>query len=142
MSALAWWIVLVPALLAAAIDVRSRRIPNVIVGPALLVVLALSLWHGTAVPAVIGMVVAGLIGIAARIAARGGFGAGDVKLLAYGGAVVGIGGVGSLLLGTALGGGALGVAYLARSGRGADVPYGVAITFGLALALLSTHTRG
>lgn len=142
MSTLAWWIVLVPALLAAAIDLRSRRIPNVIVGPALLVVLALSLWQGVAVAAVIGMIVAGLVGVALRIAARGGFGAGDVKLLAYSGAAVGIGGVGSLLLGTALGGGALGVAYLVRSGRGAAVPYGVAITLGLALALATSPTRG
>lgn len=132
---LAWWSVLVPALLAALVDVRSRRIPNGIVLPSLAVVLAASWSRDAGWSAVAGMAVAATAGVVARLAAGGGFGAGDVKLLAYSGAAAGFAGVGSLLLGTAIGGGALGLAYLVRAGRGATVPYGVAITLGLAVAL-------
>ncbi len=135
MTALPWWLVLVPAVLAALIDVRSRRIPNAIVIPSLAVVLVLSWLQGAGWAAVVGMVVAATPGVGARVAAGGGFGAGDVKLLAYGGAAVGLAGAGPLLFGTAVGGGALGLAYLVRSGRRTSVPYGVAITLGLALAL-------
>jgi len=112
-----------------------RRIPNAIVIPSIVAVLLLSWLQGGGWTAVAGMFVAAAAGVVARVAASGGFGAGDVKLLAYGGAVVGLAGVGSLLLGTAISGGALGIAYLMRAGRGATVPYGVAITLGLGLAL-------
>jgi Flp pilus assembly protein protease CpaA len=131
------WLLLGPAVAAALVDVRSRRIPNRLVVPALGAALLLALWQGGIVPALAGMVVGAGTGIGARVVARGGFGMGDVKLLAYGGAAVGLGGVWTLLLGTAMGGGALGLAYLARSGRAATVPYGVAIALGLALALLA-----
>ena len=93
--------------------------------------------RGVPGPALAGMLVAAGAGLAARAGARGAFGAGDVKLLAYGGAAVGFGGTGSLLLGTAAGGGLLGLGYLIARGRRASVPYGVAITFGLAAALVT-----
>lgn len=138
MTISAWWLVLIPAVLGALVDIRSRRIPNAIVIPSLILVLDLSWWQGAGWPALAGMAIAAAAGIGVRAAAGGNFGAGDVKLLAYGGAAVGLAGVGALLLGTAIGGGALGLAYLARSGRRATVPYGVAITAGLALALTAT----
>lgn len=130
-----WWLLLVPAVLGALTDVRSRRIPNMIVLPSLAAVLVFSWSLGSGWTTMAGMSVAMVVGIGARIAAGGGFGAGDVKLLAYGGAAVGLAGVGSLLLGTAISGGALGLGYLACSRRRTTVPYGVAITVGLALAL-------
>lgn len=130
-----WWLLLVPAVLGALTDVRSRRIPNMIVLPSLAAVLVFSWSLGSGWTTMAGMSVAMVVGIGARIAAGGGFGAGDVKLLAYGGAAVGLAGVGSLLLGTAISGGALGLGYLACSRRRTTVPYGVAITVGLVLAL-------
>ncbi len=131
----AWWLLLIPAVLGAFVDLRVRRIPNAIVIPSIVVVLLLSWLQGAGWAAAAGMSVAAVAGIVARVAAGGGFGAGDVKLLASGGAVVGLAGVRSLLLGTAIGGGALGLAYLVRAGRGASVPYGVAITLGMGMAL-------
>lgn len=133
----AWWLLLVPALIAAVVDVRSRRIPNGIVIPALFAVIVFAWYRDVGWTALAGMFVASGAGIAVRVVARGRFGAGDVKLLAYGGAAVGLPAVGPLLFGTAMGGGVLGVLYFVRSGRGATVPYGVAITLGLAFALLT-----
>ena len=129
------WLVLVPAMTAAVIDVRSRRIPNLVVAPALVVVLAIAWWQGAAWGAFVGMIIAAGAGLSARVAAGGGFGMGDVKLLAYCGAALGLAGVASLLLATAIGGGVLGLVYLTSSGRTGTVPYGVAITLGLAVAL-------
>ncbi len=130
-----WWLPVVPAIAAAVIDIRSRRLPNAIVMPAILVSFAVAVWHGDAWVALGGAALAAAIGLTIRYWARGAFGLGDIKLLAYGGSVVGVGGVGVLLLGTAVGGGALGLLYLNRQGRRASVPYGVAITLGLAVAL-------
>lgn len=130
-----WWLPVVPAIAAAVVDIRSRRLPNAIVIPALLASLAVAVWHGDLWLALGGAALAAAIGLTIRYVARGGFGFGDVKLLAYGGSVVGVGGVTALILGTAAAGGALGLLYLSRQGRGASVPYGVAITLGFVLAL-------
>jgi Flp pilus assembly protein protease CpaA len=132
-----WWVLwLVPAVVAALVDLRTRRIPNRVVVPALLVVLAVSLWRGELASAAVGFTIAASVGVLARLLARGGFGMGDVKLLAYGGAAVGPGGIGLLLAGTAVAGGVAGLVALARSGRGSLLPYGPAITVGIALALI------
>ena len=130
-----WWLPVLPAIAAAVIDIRSRRLPNGIVMPALLASLAVAFWRGDIGLALAGAALAAAVGLTIRYLARGGFGLGDVKLLTYGGSVVGIGGVTALLLGTAAAGGALGLLYLSRQGRRASVPYGVAITLGLAMAL-------
>lgn len=132
------WLLLAPAVAAAAVDLRSRRIPNRVVGPGLCCVLVASWLEGILGPAAGGMAIAGVAGLAARSGARGAFGAGDVKLLAYSGAATGLGGAGSLLLATAAGGGLLGAGYLVARGRAASVPYGVAITFGLVVSLAIT----
>ncbi len=135
MSAWGWIIWLVPPVVAAAVDLRSRRIPNLIVVPGLFALLAAASWRGELGSATAGLGLATAAGILARVLARGGFGMGDVKLLAYGGAAVGPAGVGVLLAGTAVVGGIAGLVALARSGRGSLLPYGPAITVGIALAL-------
>ncbi|TAJ17843.1 MAG: hypothetical protein EPO65_10320 [Dehalococcoidia bacterium] len=130
-----WWLPIVPAAVAAIVDIRLRRLPNVIVIPALLASLSFAVYGGHIAVALAGAVLAAAVGLAIRVAARGGFGLGDVKLLAYGGSIVGITGLTTFLTGTAIGGGVLGALYLGSRGRQASVPYGVAITLGLALAV-------
>lgn len=129
------WLPIAPAAVAAIVDIRLRRLPNVIVLPALLASLSIAVYEGHLAVALAGAVLAAGVGLAIRIAARGGFGLGDVKLLAYGGSIVGIGGLSAFLTGTAIGGGVLGALYLGGRGRQTSVPYGVAITLGLAVAV-------
>jgi prepilin peptidase CpaA len=101
-----------------ALDVRSRRIPNTITGPAIVLGAALNLFHG------------GLEGLAYALAgilimvvillgpfALGGIGGGDVKMMAALGALIG---PRLASLGLALGmilGGAIMVLHLGRLGR-------------------------
>ena len=90
MHSFAWWPTVVVVLVAAFTDLRSRRIPNWLVIPFLLLGIVVSVclngWHG------LGQSFAGL-GLALLIFGFlfwiGGMGAGDVKLLAAIGAWVG-----------------------------------------------------
>ena len=108
----------VTALLAAAFDVKSRRIPNFVTGPAFLAGLLLHSffdgWHG-----LFSSFAAGLIcGIAFLIFyLAGGMGAGDVKLMAAVGALAGLSNSASVLLTTALVGGVMALFYAMLRGR-------------------------
>jgi prepilin peptidase CpaA len=90
MHSIAWWPTCFVLVVATCTDLRSRRIPNWLVFPFLVAGIAVSGWlggwHG------IGMSFAGL-GLGAAVfgilAAMGGMGMGDVKLLAAIGAWVG-----------------------------------------------------
>ncbi len=105
------------AAIASVTDLRERRIPNRLTGPAVMVALTLhfaaSGWgsFGTAT-------LAGLIGGGAMLLffLAGGMGAGDVKLMAALGCFVGIHSIGTLLIATALCGGVAGVLLAARRG--------------------------
>jgi prepilin peptidase CpaA len=92
--------------LIAIVDVRTRRIPNMIVAPLALAALAHAAWVGGATAAL-----AALVGLAVGVAllyfqfSRGWMGAGDVKLLGALGCWSGwLGAVYILLLGSAIGG--------------------------------------
>lgn len=90
MHSYAWWPTLAVVLIATATDLRSRRIPNWLVLPFLLVGFAVSGWlHGwrglaaSAEGMAVGLVLFGVFFL------LGGMGAGDVKLCAAIGAWIG-----------------------------------------------------
>ena len=106
------------AAISAVFDVRSRRIPNLITGPAILLGLLLhglgDSWHG-----LLSSLAAGLICFAAFLVFHlaGGMGAGDVKLMTAVGCLAGMPHVAFLLIFTALSGGVMGAALAAFRGR-------------------------
>lgn len=103
------------ALVAAIFDVKSRRIPNLLTGPALVLALSLHLaldgWHGLFSALAAGFI-CGAVFFLFYLA--GGMGAGDVKLIAAAGCFAGLPHAASLLCYTAIVGGfmALGLALL------------------------------
>lgn len=119
--------------LAAVIDARTRRIPNVLVALALVVVLAGSTER---VDALLGGLLAAAPLFVLAAVRPGAMGMGDVKLAAAAGAVVGLAGVSTLLLATALLGGALALIVTARRGTRATFAYGPAIAGALLIALI------
>ena len=111
-------VLLAVAGLAAIIDVRSRRIPNWLTGPSILLGLTLHLslqgWIalGTAV-------LAGAIGggVFLLFYLGGGMGAGDVKLMAAVSVLVGLAHVGEVLIATTLLGGVFAVLFALSKGQ-------------------------
>ncbi len=114
-------------LLLAVIDWEQRRLPNVVVLPALAAAVALSadpLAAGLAAAAAF-IVFLALYGLGRRLYGPGALGMGDVKLAALVAAVVGPAAAAALLGGMLLAGGAAAVGLLSgRVGRGAALPYG------------------
>jgi prepilin peptidase CpaA len=106
------------AFAAAVWDVQTRRIPNWFTGPTLLFTLLLQFyvggWHclGFALSAAL---IAGAVFLIFFL--LGGMGGGDVKLIAVVAAGVGLRDVGTLLVFTALCGGAMAVVLALRHGR-------------------------
>ena len=107
--------VLVPAV---AIDLRWRVVPDSLIVVGALAALVLT---GAAAAHLIAAAVGGVVALALALAARGGFGLGDVKLIALAGLVLGA----ALPLALAVAFGLAGVAalpLLAWRGRGATLP--------------------
>ena len=106
------------AAVSAVFDIRSRKIPNVITGPAILAGLllhgVLDSWHG-----LLSALAAGAICFAVFLVFHiaGGMGAGDVKLMAAVGCLAGLPHVTYLLVFTAIAGGVMGVALAVLRGR-------------------------
>lgn len=139
------------ALLALALavavvsDLRVRKVPNALTGPAVLMGFALGAFgHG---PHGLRLSLEGAALTLPLYALRGGLGAGDVKLLAAVGALAGPRFALWTLLGTGLAGGLLGAAYLATRGldlrregwAGRRLPYAPAVALGAAWAALVLH---
>jgi prepilin peptidase CpaA len=101
------------ALTGAAYDLKSRRVPNFLTGPALLFGLALHAsfggWRDLS-SAAIAALVSGFIFLIFYIA--GGMGAGDVKLIAAVACIAGSPRVATLLICTALAGGVMALALV------------------------------
>ena len=106
------------AAVGAGFDVATRRIPNLITGPAFLAGLllhgALDGWRG-GLSALSAGLICGAVFLIFYLA--GGMGAGDVKLMAATGCVAGLTNVPHLLLLTALAGGAMALLLAALRGR-------------------------
>lgn len=129
---------------AAAIDLLSRRIPNILAAALALlglvrIVGALGAGGGWAAPGLDLAVALGIFALGAVLFNLAVLGGGDVKLLAAGALWVGAPGVAAYLGATALAGGLLALAYLfgafiARGAAGGrlrpGLPYGVAIAAG------------
>ena len=132
-------IVLAPFAIAAAIDVRTRRIPNALTLGATALVLAEAVLTGRGFDATAGYAAALGVGVALALVARGGFGVGDVKLLGAAGGAAGVSSLPALLFAVSLAGGVLAVVLLAvRHARGTTMPYGPAIAAGLLFSVAAT----
>ena len=123
------------ALIAAGFDVKSRRIPNFITGPALLFGLLLhgsvDGWRGALSSLAAGLI-CGVIFLIFYLA--GGMGAGDVKLIAAVGCIAGLSNSVYLLVLTALAGGVMGIGMALMRGRLRETLFNVA-------ALANHHTH-
>jgi prepilin peptidase CpaA len=102
---------------AVVFDLRERRIPNWLTGPALLFGLVLHLMLGGFAQlgwSLAAALIAGTVFMVFYVA--GGMGAGDVKLIAALAAIAGIADVANLLLATVIAGGVFAVALAAYRG--------------------------
>jgi prepilin peptidase CpaA len=103
---------------AAVIDMRTRRIPNVITASTAIVGIALAAggWSGVSLAS---SLLGGLAGILVMVPGRvlGATGAGDVKLMAAVGAVIGLERIPAAFIATLIAGGVLAVVVAARRGR-------------------------
>ena len=106
------------ALVATVVDIRERRIPNLLTGSmaAVGVALAAAGWSGVSVGASLAGMLAGLL-LMLPGHALGATGAGDVKFMAAVGAVLGVHVIGNAFLFTALAGGVLAIAVAIRRRR-------------------------
>lgn len=99
--------------IGATYDVKSRRVPNLLTGPSILFALLLHFglggWRDLGTAAAAGLI-CGVIFLIFYLA--GGMGAGDVKLIAAVGCLVGLPQVAPLLIMTALSGGVLAIALV------------------------------
>lgn len=130
---------LLALVLAAAIDIRTRRIPNWLTAGIAAFALAQAVPDAVAAAAAAGAI-GTASGLAIAIVARGGFGMGDVKLMGAVGAVVGLPMLLAFLFTMALLGGVHALLVLMTAG-GSDIrrrtmPYGPAIAAACALVVL------
>ena len=106
------------ALVGAGYDLKSRRIPNFVTGPAILLGLLLhgllDGWQGLLSGLVSGLL-CGVIFVIFYLA--GGMGAGDVKLITAAGCLAGLPHAASLLVLTSLAGGVMALALALARGR-------------------------
>jgi leader peptidase (prepilin peptidase) / N-methyltransferase len=136
--ALAAVIVVLVAL--AAIDLATRRLPNVITVPTALAALGL---RAVAEPSHLGdaaLYGAGALAVFAvlYVLMRGGFGMGDVKLAGMLGCVLGSAVVPALVIGMIAGGvGAGALIVLGHAGRRSAIAYGPYLALGGAIAILA-----
>lgn len=102
--------------LAAVCDIRTQRIPNLLVLTGLVLGLAWHGWRGGGPGLLLSLEGIAVAGLALLPYAVGGLGAGDVKLLGAVGALMGPLFLLWTLLGTVLAGGLLALAWAARRG--------------------------
>jgi prepilin peptidase CpaA len=106
------------ALAGAVTDIKSRKIPNLLTGPAILLGLALHAsldgWRGLLTSLAAGLV-CGVIFLLFYLA--GGMGAGDVKLITAVGCIAGLSNSAYLLILTSLAGGVMGIVFALLRGR-------------------------
>jgi prepilin peptidase CpaA len=106
------------AICAAATDIRSRRIPNGLTYPAMLVGLVLQTalhgWKGLLLSVGGGLLFGGVFMLFYIVR---GMGAGDVKLAAALGSIIGYAGSPQVMFATALAGGALAILFMLVAGR-------------------------
>lgn len=106
------------AILGSIFDVKSRRVPNFITGPAVLFGLLLHLslggWRQLLTSAAAGLI-CGAVFLVFYLA--GGMGAGDVKLITAVGCIAGLSNIGYVLVLTAISGGVMAVGLATLRGK-------------------------
>ena len=115
------WLTLAGCLVASYCDVRTRRIPNLLTGPMVLIALVVHAFQGpwpfaTCVAVVAVMTIGG-----ALLYSRGGIGAGDIKLAIAGSALLSYPACVPFLLYTGIAGGLLALVFLATRANGRAV---------------------
>lgn len=132
-------IVALCSLTAAAIDMRTRRVPNALTGAAAVMGIALAL-SGFGRVGIVGAILGGLLGLTLMLPGYlfGATGGGDVKLLAAVGTLLGPERILIAFFAMAIGGGliALGTAAARRSFRNETFAYAPAIALGCIYAVL------
>jgi leader peptidase (prepilin peptidase)/N-methyltransferase len=126
---------------AASIDLRERRVPNVLTYSGIVLALTAGALAGALALAALGCLVAtGLMGLM-YVIGRGRLGMGDVKLAAAVGAAVGPAAVPLFLLTSGIAG-AVGALALLAAGRGrhGTMPYAPALVVGALVALIQAGT--
>jgi prepilin peptidase CpaA len=106
------------ALAGSVFDVKSRRVPNFITGPAFLLGLSIHLVHGgwrELLSSLAAGLICGIVFLVFYLA--GGMGAGDVKLITAVGCIAGLSHVAYILSLTAIAGGVMAVALALAKGR-------------------------
>jgi len=130
--------VIASSVAAAAIDLRTRRVPNALTAATATAGLAIAV-TGVGSTGVIASIVGGLVGFALLLPGHiwGGTGGGDVKLLAALGTLLGPNKIIVAFLATAISGGliALVIALLHRRFRNETFAYAPAIAVGAIVAL-------
>jgi prepilin peptidase CpaA len=126
---------MVCAIVGSVFDVKSRRIPNAVTGPAILLGLLMHLvlggW-GQFFSSLAAGIICGLVFLVFYLA--GGMGAGDVKLILAVGCIAGLSHIAYLLVLTAIFGGVMAVGLALARGR-------MKQTITNVMALVSHHTR-
>ena len=141
MHSVAWWPTVLVLAVATFTDLRSRRIPNLLVLPFLLAGIGVSAWmgswHGVG-QSLLGLLLgAGFFGL---IAAMGGMGMGDVKLCAAIGAWIGPGQLLTALVLTGVVGGIMALVWAAAGGFLGELFRGTGdLVFGLRKRGLQPH---
>ena len=139
-NAAVWAFVQIALVAIAAIDLATRRIPNVLTVALAIAAVALRLAFERG--AIVEIVVAGAVCFVAflllAIAARGGFGMGDVKLAGVLGLLLGREVVPALLIGTVCGAVAALLAARSAGSRKATLAYGPYLCLGAAAVILFT----
>ena len=134
-------VVIASSLAAAAIDLRTRRVPNALTAGTAVAGLAIA-GAGIGFTGVTAAVIGGIVGFALLLPGYiwGGTGGGDVKLLAALGTLLGPNGIVLAFLATAMTGGllALAIALLRRRFRNETFAYAPAIAVGALIALWRT----
>ena len=140
-SSLAWVGALLVLAFVAAYDLATRRIPNVVIAPAaILVVGARAIFERASLQAclVAGAVCFAMF-LAVALVGRGALGMGDVKLAGVLGLLLGGAAVAAVLVGT-LAGGVAAAAIVVHSGdRRTTFAYGPYLCLGAAAAILAFH---
>jgi leader peptidase (prepilin peptidase)/N-methyltransferase len=141
-NGVAWAAVQVLLVFIAWFDVQERRILNVVVGPAVVAVIALRLAFER--DALLECVLAGVVAFAVFTAfaaiVRGGLGMGDVKLAGLIGVLLGQDALYALMLGVVLGGLAAVAILATRTGtRKSAYAYGPYLALGAAIWIVIGH---
>jgi leader peptidase (prepilin peptidase)/N-methyltransferase len=136
---LSWGAVQGLLVVIAAEDLRTRRIPNAMTVPACLVTILLRIVFASSELRVtlLAGAAAFVVFLGLAIAARGGFGMGDVKLAGLLGLLLGASVVPALLIGTVVGAIASLVILLRSRSRRATFAYGPYLCLGAAIVILA-----